>query len=658
MTEYIQNIIVECNRIRSKGNITALPEPQDQNKNRWTNNVSATGILVDVGDTISLECAAINSKGANEAVIEFIGDNENGVLDNKAELELGFYVNHAGRNTASLPLFFQANEPEPNGRQPTDFANYNNMLNRDIGGFPKGIANPETSDLYKKNAPMEDILTGYKITKEGNYYEAGKYYMAKPDGSPTGNVAYSLGDNIIIQVISVKTAGQGDIGIIDEYKFINEGVNIGSFDNAGIEQDLFTDPATYTFDIEVDRAGNIINNPRTTPSPATPAVVQATLSINARISPNFYMKNFVPPDNTRYYFLDPSYTGLDFVNWSDDANTKGLNEQVALRRNKVMLEVPVGYNTADNVAKLLTDILHEPTQTEQETQLPFSSFNTYTVNTHDYNNYGGRTTSLPAVVSTPTYQPTPANGDPVANLQNENFSTSYETYRPDPSFTPPPPFVPPTDLQEAMARRSYYASIAYADPERFEGLQIFRNGFYGANNTTPLNFINTGMNQNQIVTQFGNQNVGELGNRVCLLNNLPVSPTNSAYCKFGRGKLLLTNMKWDGNTLASLGQGFRQNERYLNGDGTQAEWGSKDYQQYTGVFLDLGMYDDMSSYNTDKNQGITGSLNYFGSKGDFDRNSNNWLINTQAQAPNLAPPFKQRSFLASVNNETVDQTTV
>lgn len=644
MTEYIQNIIVECNRTRSKVNVNPIPESEDRYKNKWTNNISTTGIEVDIGDVISLEAGAINSKGANEEVIEFIGENELGILDNKVELELGFYVNHCGRNTASLPLFNQTNEPAPNGRQATDLANYTNMLHRDIGGFPKSIPNPETSDLYKKNAPMEDILTDYTLTGEGNYYEAGKYYMAKPDGvpPPTGNQPYSKGDNIIIQVISVKSAGN-TTGIIDEYKFINEGVNIGSFDNASNPFDMFGNPATYTWDIEVDRAGNVLHNPRLTPGstdPNAPAVVQATLQIKARITPNFYMKNFIPPDNTRYYFLDPSYTGLDFVNYSASDNVKQLNSNVSLRKNRVILEVPEGYNTPDNVAKLLTDILHEPTQITPTTDLPFASFNTYRINTHDYNNYGGRTTSLPAVVATPTFQPAPANGDPVANKQCEDFETSYETYRPDPDITPAPPFQPPADLQEAMARRSYYSCIAYADPERYEGLQGFRNFQYFDDNTFPQNDINTGINQNQITTPFGNQMVGQLGMRVCSLNNLPTSggQTINAFCKFNRGKLILTNMKFNYVNLFNISNGFRKCERYLNGDKNQAVFGSDDYKQYTGVHLDIGMYDDVSSYKTDKNQNITGSLNFFGSHKDFTANSNNWLINTQQFSPQIEPP--------------------
>jgi hypothetical protein len=640
MTEYIKNIIVECNRTRSKVNVNPIPESEDKYKNKWTNNISTTGIEVGVGDIISLEAGAINSKGANEQVIEFIGKNEQGFLDNKAELVLGFYVNHCGRNTASLPLFNHYNMPT--GRQATDLANYSNMLQRAIGGFPEGIANPETNSSYLQVAPMQDILTDYSLTSEGNYYEAGKYYMAKPDGtpSPPGNVPYSTGDHIIVQVISVKSVGT-DTGIIDEYKFINEGVNIGSFDNAGNAYNMFDgNPATYTLDIEVDRAGNILHNPRVTPSNPNPAVSQATLSIKARINPNLYMKNFTPPDNTRYYFLDPSYTGLDFVNWSATDTIKQLNEQVSLRKNNVMLEVPEGYNTPDNVAKLLTDILHEPTQVTKTTKLPFASFNTYRTNTHDYNNYGGRNTTLPSVVATPTYQPSPANGDPVANKQNEDFETSYETYRPDPGVTPLPPFVPPADLQEAMTRRSYYSCIAYAEPERYEGLQVFKNFQYFSDNTFPQNDINSGITPTQITSPFGNQEVGQLGQRVCSLNNLPTAggQTGNAYCKFSRGKLILTNMRFNYVNLEALATGFRKCERYLNGDTKKAEFRSADYKQYTGVYLDIGNYDDKSSYKTDKNQRIVGSLNFFGSHRDFTDNSNIWLINNLQFSPQIEPP--------------------
>jgi hypothetical protein len=487
-------------------------------------------------------------------------------------------------------------------------------------------------------SPFSDIITDYKITSEGNYYEAGKYYMAKPTGtiSPPGTVPFSTGENIIIQVISVKTATGGDFGIIDEYKFINEGVNIGAFDNTGAPENMFQYPATFNFSIEVDRAGNVLHDPRLTPGSSANdavAVAQAELSISSRITPNLFMKEFRPPDNTRYYFLDPSYTGIDFVNWSDTNDIKDLNPTVSLRRNKVMLEVPQGYNTPDNVAKLLTDILHEPTQVEKTTPLPFASFETYKTAAHDYNNYGGKTEDLPSIVATPTYQPSPTNGNPQANLQNRNRETSYETYRPDPRVAPPPPFVPPVDLQEAMTRRSYYSSLAVADPERFEGLQIFRNFTYKADNTdTVNNQINTGINQTQISTPFGNQTVGQLGQRVCILNNFPADTnTANAYCEFNRGKLIITNMVFTAETIEALSAGFRKNEKYLNGFKKQADFGSADYQQYSGVFLDLNMYDDASSYQE--------NYNYFGSRGNYDDNGGKWLVGTTALSPVIDAAF-------------------
>ncbi len=644
MTEYIKNIIVECNRTRSKVNVNGIPENQDEFKNRWTNNVSTTGISVDIGDTIQLEAGCINSKGANQDVIEFIGENENNILDNKAELELGFYVNHCGRNTAVLPLQNQLCFPKD--RSGSTYTTFNNVLQRDIGGFPRGISNPETSSDYSKMSPFVDIITMYNLTSEGNYYEAGKYYLAKGNGdiSPPANTPFSTGENIIIQVISTKSASGGDIGIIDQYKYINEGVNIGSYENTGAEVNKFTDvPATFEFSIECDRAGNVLHDPRLTPGSggSAPVVAQAELTIKGSITPDFYMKTFKPPDNSRYYFLDPDYTGVDYVNWSDTDDHKQIDEVVKLRSNKVILEVPIGYNTPDNVSKVLTDILHEPTQVEKTTPLPFSSFETYKSTAHDYNNYGGVTKNLPSIVSTPTYQPTPANGNPNANKQNQNPATSYETYRPDPNIVPTPSPDPPADLQECMTRRSYYSCIAYKDPERFEGLQFFRNFTYRTDNNDPDNDINTGINPIQVVTPFGNQTVGQLGNRVCCLNNLPTSggQTGNIYCKFPRGTLILTNMYYTQENITDIANGFRKNEKYLNGFNKQESFGSKDYEQYSGCFLDFGMYDDQTSYE--------GENFFFGSRADYDQNGGNWHIGTQTFSPAIesaSPDIKYPCF--------------
>ena len=86
-------ILLECNRLRGKSTYNNLNEDQDKFKSNWTNVISTQGIVVNAGDTLSLEQIIINSKGASDEVIEFSGDeNESGFIDNKIRLEYSFYI--------------------------------------------------------------------------------------------------------------------------------------------------------------------------------------------------------------------------------------------------------------------------------------------------------------------------------------------------------------------------------------------------------------------------------------------------------------------------------------------------------------------------------------------------------------------------------------
>jgi hypothetical protein len=90
-------------------------------------------------------------------------------------------------------------------------------------------------------------------------------------------------------------------------------------------------------------------------------------------------------------------------------------------------------------------------------------------------------------------------------------------------------------------------------------------------------------------------------------------------------------MVFTAETIEALSAGFRKNEKYLNGFKKQADFGSADYQQYSGVFLDLNMYDDASSYQE--------NYNYFGSRGNYDDNGGKWLVGTTALSPVIDAAF-------------------
>jgi hypothetical protein len=74
MSKYI---LLECNRDR------AIDKSFDSGKadiykNKWTNQVSNSGIVVNAGDVLNIEETIVNSIGANIDVMEFTGkENEN-----------------------------------------------------------------------------------------------------------------------------------------------------------------------------------------------------------------------------------------------------------------------------------------------------------------------------------------------------------------------------------------------------------------------------------------------------------------------------------------------------------------------------------------------------------------------------------------------------
>jgi hypothetical protein len=604
MSQYTQNIIVECNRNRAKSNFAQISEAEDTFKNRWTNNVSSTGIEVDIGDVIQLEAGCINSKGANEGVIEFIGDTETGVDDTRMAVKFGYYVNHTGRNTAVLPLKNQLID-DGNGNT----FDYSNMCNRNVGQFPR---NP-TDNQYNQMSPQGGVRFTFKLTSYGTDYEAGKYYREVLRNPPNTNPpTIWTGENLIIQVISVRSEGN-DAGIIDEFVVINEGIN---FNATGGNNDIFENPIGIDFRDECDVAGNIIQSPRSGHSGQQPN--DALGEVYGIIQENFFSKTKRFPDGERYYLPSPTYTGMGLFDWDTTNPDDNLDQLYDIRTSTAQLQVPVGFNTPDNVGEVLTDILHEPKKlTKIDNKDDFIDLDNYTIESA-YQPVGGvQRENLPVIVATPTFKPTGANGFPYTMASSVD---------------------PALPIPDATYRNAYYNCVGYADPLRFKALQPFKNFIYKQENTDPANWINTGAGVLPNLGDYGNQDVGLLGLRVCILNDLP---SQQDYCQFTRGRLLLTNMYFNEDTISALASGFKDIERYLGGDTNVPDAGnikgSKDYRDNAGVFLDLGQYDDQRSFGVGYNYvelqsaGLDGNAvgrKILGSYDQHVRNGNNWSIDT------------------------------
>ena len=89
MSKYI---LLECNRERAidKSFNSSLTDPY---KNKWSNQVSNSGIVINAGDVLSIDETIINTKGADGEVMEFRGEpNENNI---KGRISIFFLFNNS-----------------------------------------------------------------------------------------------------------------------------------------------------------------------------------------------------------------------------------------------------------------------------------------------------------------------------------------------------------------------------------------------------------------------------------------------------------------------------------------------------------------------------------------------------------------------------------
>ena len=89
--------IIEC--IKSRSNVNG--------KTRWTTQIGDGGIVLSPGDIIEVEGAAINSRGIGGDVIEIPEDAVNGIYQNKAYIDFGYYITNRGEDCCPLPQYYQ-----------------------------------------------------------------------------------------------------------------------------------------------------------------------------------------------------------------------------------------------------------------------------------------------------------------------------------------------------------------------------------------------------------------------------------------------------------------------------------------------------------------------------------------------------------------------
>ncbi len=106
-------IIIECNRqIAYKQELDTLgnsfsPDGYEPPNNKWKTHIS-NGIPVNVGDQISVEATMINTKGAPDETIEFLGDknslNTQNFVDNECQVDFNYYITNRRQFNFNMPL--------------------------------------------------------------------------------------------------------------------------------------------------------------------------------------------------------------------------------------------------------------------------------------------------------------------------------------------------------------------------------------------------------------------------------------------------------------------------------------------------------------------------------------------------------------------------
>ena len=109
-----ESIIIESNRqislkdeLNSLANTAVNEGYKPPSNSAWTTNLQ-TDILLQVGDQIQVETCSIQTLGSPDTEIEFSGKenvtNAFDLVDNEAQMEIGFYVSNRQQFNANLPL--------------------------------------------------------------------------------------------------------------------------------------------------------------------------------------------------------------------------------------------------------------------------------------------------------------------------------------------------------------------------------------------------------------------------------------------------------------------------------------------------------------------------------------------------------------------------
>ena len=620
-------LLLECNRLRGNNTFKNLSEEEDIFKNKWTNNISPSGIVVNVGDTLSIEEIIVNSRGASDSVMEINGTaNENGFLDNIFKLDVSFYINHISRNTARMPF--------------TNHKTYRGVgsvidpvINTTTEGT--GLIVPLTNGQIRTSLPYNAVQsgTGQNLKQMLSRRSLGEV-LFKPNntsGQKEWDVDklykledYCNGSMTMNMKTTVTGAGQANnpnsgykVGVYDALASIDgvgmkiriesvivEGSIGGIVESWSVEEQGIGFVAGETISLPKEQDG-------TTPIAGTVHVFE-TLQFPSLDS--YQSSDIRQADGERYYYSNHDYTGLvdrrDYFLTDPIVDADTLVSNMTKRKEKITLQSQQGFLTPDNLANILTDQMHEPTRINRLNNIGSYVDLSTLIFQHTLPNKGLVTQGNPVLVETPTYKPIPSNFDYSSIKDNGGRATL------------------------SGARRGFYNGLAYKDADRFFGLKnAFYNFSYKDTTTEATNDIVAGTVGSFVddLGDFNEQETGDLGVRVCLMNKFA---SNGDFHKVPVNSPVVTNMKWNKKNLLRIQKAFRKSEQYLGDQSKTTNVGDGNYIAYLAVNLDLGMYDDELSTQGDLTIQKTTSQPYANQRTKF----NNFFDATSATDPQCEVP--------------------
>jgi hypothetical protein len=595
-------ILLECNRLRGTN---ILNEVEDEYKNKWTNLVSSTGIIINKGDNLEIDQVIVNSRGATEDVMEFQGTkNEKGFLDNKARLEYSFYINHNGTQTARMPFIntrtfrggvdiqgvdIHNNPPSAGGTPKSNngvnppFADLTRLLScRSLGenlffgaGSGGGMNiydNTQTSICVNLYYCRNGMLFRAKTTQTGasgagdvnGGYDAGVVYNTTLVNSPSGGT----GSGLRVKIEQTTTSGN-IYGIVQSWSIQEMGQ--GYLPNDVVELNLTGTPTPTTHRLTIM---------------AFPDIETFTSSNN---------KSF---DGSRYYFANVDYTGLanpvEATGSFPSNDTANLVPVLQKRKAYIDLEVDKGFLTPDNVGQILTDQLHKPNKISRDNNTaPFIDYDRIKYFVADPNGNISSDFGRPVLIDTPTFKQSIANftGSGVKGNVVDDDGTLKDTL--------------------TNCRRQFYNSIAWKDANRYFALKnCFYNFSFTDTDMNPHTDIRTGNEGTEYTTttigDFANlSNVKNMGVRVCLLNNFTAPTGNPKFVKYKKRGVIVSNLKFTQTNVNRLAENFHNAEVFTGNLAEKIDTTSSYYHDRLAVNLDIGMYDDELSTqgNLTKNGG-------------------------------------------------------